>query len=74
MREVAAGEAITTIQLAIGADGTLQDAWVNGPSGYEAADAASLAAARASTYEAAMAYCRPVRSEYYFRVDFDPYG
>lgn len=72
LREVGAGEVAATIQLAIGADGMLQDAWVAGASGYEAADAASLAAARASTYEAARAYCRPVRSEYYFYVEFDP--
>jgi hypothetical protein len=72
MRELGARETSSTIEVAIAADGTLRDAWVVGPSGYEAADDASLAAARYSTYEAARAYCRPVPSTYYFRVTFDP--
>jgi len=72
LRAAGVGETTTTIQVAIAADGTLRDAWVADPSGYPAADAASLASARYSTYEAARAYCRPVPSIYYFFVEFDP--
>jgi hypothetical protein len=74
MRELGAGRTTSTIQVAIAADGTLSDAWVVDGSGYEAADAASLAAARNSTYEGARAYCKPVPGEYYFRVTFEPNG
>jgi TonB family protein len=71
-RAVQGGEASTTVEVAIDADGRLHDAWVWGPSGYTVLDQESLRAARQSTYEAAQAYCKPVPSTYFFRVTFSP--
>lgn len=62
----------SSIEVAIDAAGNVADAWVWGPSGAEAADAASLAAARATKYKAGRAYCRNVPGLYMFRVTFDP--
>lgn len=74
LRDAVLGEAMTSVQVAIEPDGTLQDAWVWGPSGHQAFDDESLRAARISTYEGARAYCRAVPGEYFFRVTFDPNG
>lgn len=72
LRNAGIGEAMTSVQVAIEPDGTLQDVWVWGPSGHQAFDDESMHAARTSTYEGARAYCRAVPGEYFFRVTFDP--
>jgi TonB family protein len=68
------GRVTVVVEVAIGADGKLADAWVWGPSGYKAFNDETLRAARSSTYEAARAYCQAVPSEYFFSVTFDPNG
>lgn len=68
-----AGISITSVEVAIEPNGTLQEAWVWGPSGFRAFDDAALAAARNSTYKNARAYCKDVPGRYFFRVTFDPY-
>lgn len=65
-------DVMTSVEVAIEPDGTLQDDWVWAPSGFKPFDDASLDAARRSTYKGARAYCRAVPGEYYFRVTFDP--
>lgn len=74
MRGNVLGDSTTAVQVAIEPDGTLQDAWVWGPSGFTPFDQESVKAARNSTYTGARAYCRPVSSEYFFFVTFDPSG
>ncbi len=74
MRYAAATRSTTSVEVAIEANGTLQDAWVWGPSGAQAFDDESLRAARESTYTGARAYCRAVPGRYFFRVTFAPNG
>jgi TonB family protein len=74
MRDRDTGERSTSVMVAIGSDGTLADAWVWGPSGYEAFDDEALRAARLSKYTGPAAYCKPVPGYYFFRVTFDPGG
>lgn len=62
----------TTVEVALGADGKLADAWIWGPSGHTEFDAVSLQAAQRSTYSAGRAYCKPAPGYYFFRVTFDP--
>ena len=65
-------EGVSTIEVALDADGSLVDAWVWGPSGYPAYDASALAAATSSKYKNGRAYCQDVPSRYLFRVTFKP--
>jgi len=64
--------ATSTVTVALNSDGSVGDAWVNEPSGYAALDNAAIAAAKASRYQAARAYCENVAGLYLFRVTFDP--
>lgn len=64
--------ASSTIEVAVGPDGLLMDAWVWGPSGYGMMDQSALDAAKASTYKAGRAYCRNVPGLYLFRVTYRP--
>jgi len=60
----------TFVQVAIGADGKVQDAWVWGPSGDGLLDAAALEAAQDSKYAPARAFCQNVPGIYIFRTEF----
>lgn len=71
-RGAISGESMTSVEVAIRADGSLADAWVWGPSGFTPLDDASVLAARDSTYEGGRAYCKAVPGGYFFRVMFDP--
>ncbi len=66
------GIAESTIEVALGGDGSVLDAWVWGPSGSQAADQAALHAAEDSKYQGARAYCRPVSGLYLYKVTFKP--
>jgi hypothetical protein len=72
MLDFATGQATTSVQVLIGGDGTLADAFVWGTSGLRPFDDAALEAAEKSTYEGALSYCKPVPASYFFRVTFDP--
>ena len=61
----------TYVEVAIGADGKLDDAWTWGPSNNRMFDNAALAAAKLSTYLPARAFCRNVPATYVFRVEFE---
>jgi len=58
-----------TIELAIDARGRAIDAWPWVPSPYKAVNDATVAAALASTYAPAIAFCRPVPGLYLFTFD-----
>ena len=60
------------VQVAIGADGKLVDAWIWGPSGDRAFDLATLQSARHSEYAPARAFCQNVPGMYRFRAEFRP--
>ena len=60
------------IEVAVGDNDSLIDAWIYASSGWAAADLSALRAARASKYATAVSYCRRVRGYYLFRVDFFP--
>ena len=62
----------TLVEVAVGADGSLVDAWVFQPSGARAFDYAALDAARRSTYAAGRALCAPAPGTYLFRALFNP--
>lgn len=66
------GKAVTSVEVAINAGGSLADAWVWGPSGFKPFDDAGTRAASASSYIGARSYCRDVPGRYFFRVTFDP--
>ncbi|HKU66419.1 MAG TPA: hypothetical protein VJP85_01440 [Candidatus Baltobacteraceae bacterium] len=63
---------MTSVEVALGPDGTLRDAWIWGPSGVDSYDYSALRAARTSTYSAARSYCMAVPSAYFFDVNFVP--
>jgi TonB family protein len=60
------------IKVAISAAGKVDDAWVYYPSGSKSLDAAALAAAKASTYQARVWRCQPVPGIYLFIAEFNP--
>lgn len=60
------------VEVAVGKDGKLIDAWTLGSSGSRAMDLSALRAARSSQYSGAVSYCRPVNGLYLFRADFWP--
>jgi len=57
---------VATVRVTIGPDGRVTDAGVYESSGDATADAAAIAAARASTYVPAMQDCKPVSETVYF--------
>lgn len=61
---------LSTVEVAIAPDGGMRDAWIWGPSGNAAMDEAALRTVRLSTYSGARAYCKPVPSAYFFRVQY----
>lgn len=64
------GRATSSVMIAVGGDGSIADAWLWASSGYAPLDAASLAAAKSSTYIGARAYCRAVPGIYRLNVTF----
>lgn len=64
------GYYITFVEVAVGGDGRLLDAWTYAGSGNRAVDLSALRAARASAYESAISYCQRVPGYYLFRADF----
>lgn len=60
------------IEVAVGPDGNLVDAWVFASSGYPQFDESALIAAQRSTYKPAISYCKAVGASYLFRADFTP--
>jgi len=63
----------TFVEVAVKADGSLEDAWIYQSSGSTHADLAALAAAKASSYRAGTALCAPAPGLYTFRATFSPY-
>lgn len=64
--------ATSEIEVAVGPDGNLVDAWVFASSGYPQLDESALIAAKRSTYKPAISYCKAVGASYLFRADFSP--
>ncbi len=62
---------MTVVEVAINRDGSLADAWIRAPSGYDAFDEAALATARASRYTNARSYCTNVPGLFLFKATFD---
>jgi TonB family protein len=62
----------SVVEVAVGKDGKLIDAWTLGSSGSRAIDLSAIHAARASEYTKPVSYCRPVNGLYLFRADFLP--
>jgi hypothetical protein len=60
------------IEVAVGQNDAVLDAWVYKPSGNGAIDASALRGARASSYASAISYCRKAEGFYLFRAAFDP--
>lgn len=71
LRETFQGEAASSVQVALQPDGSLRDAWIWGPSGFDAFDNSALHAATATKYSGARSYCQAVPSKYLFRVTYD---
>jgi hypothetical protein len=66
------GYYVSLVEVAVGDDDRLIDAWVYAGSGNRAIDLSALTAARVSTYGSAVSYCQHVRGYYVFRADFIP--
>jgi len=66
---VAYQDNVATVELAIDARGHAVDAWPYVPSPYRTVNDATVAAALESTYEPAIAFCRPVPGLYLFTFD-----
>ncbi len=64
------GSTDVTVTVAINAEGTIDDAWISGPSDIPALDKEALRVARESTYRSTIAFCRPVPTFYEFIVTF----
>jgi len=64
------GPATSMVKITLDPSGQVVDARVFKSSGYDAFDIATLDAAKLSKYSPRIAYCRPVVSEYIFKVTF----
>ncbi len=62
---------VVKIEIAVGANGSLDDAWVYSPSGYRDFDEAALSAVRKSTFKAGRSFCSAEPGLYLFRVNFN---
>jgi hypothetical protein len=60
------------VEVAVGQNDAMLDAWVYKSSGIPALDASALRAARASSFSSAISYCQKAEGYYLFRVDFQP--
>lgn len=56
----------------VNADGTLADASILQPSGFDVFDDAAIASAKASRYAAGTAFCEPAPGYYVFKAEFSP--
>ena len=65
--------ATSEIEVAVGPDGKLVDAWLFASSGYPQLDESALLAAKRSTYAPAISYCTPIGASYLFRATFLPH-
>ena len=72
LRELNVGYLKSEAEVAVGADGSIVDAWTYLRSGQDAIDKEVLRAAVSSTYSGAISYCQPVPGMYLFRADFSP--
>lgn len=63
-----AAETSSVVMVAVNADGSVADAWIDGPSGYQQFDAEAVDAAKHSKYTGALAYCQAVPGTYLFNV------
>jgi TonB family protein len=63
-------EATALVEVLVDADGKVTDAWVYSPSGYQLFDDETLRVARASTYAAGTAFCKPAPGTYLFQATF----
>jgi len=71
-RSVPPGSYSSQVEVEIGDHDDVVDAWIYKPSVQPAIDASALAAARASTYQSAISYCRKAVGNYLFRAEFRP--
>ncbi len=62
---------VVLVEIAVGADDKLDDAWVSSPSGYREFDEAALKAVRKSRYKAGRSFCSAAPGFYLFRLDFN---
>jgi hypothetical protein len=60
------------IEVAVGQNNAILDAWVYKSSGIPVLDASALSAARATTFASATSYCQKAEGYYLFRADFQP--
>lgn len=63
-------EAVTVVQVAVNAGGTLDDAWIFAPSGSGFFDAAAVRAAKESRYSPMVSFCQNVPSTYLYKAVF----
>jgi len=61
------------VEIQVGDNDNLVDAWIYQSSKNSAVDESALAAARASTYKSAISYCQKANGDYIFRAEFRPY-
>jgi hypothetical protein len=61
------------IEVSVGSNDNLLDAWVYKSSGNRAVDESAYQAAIASSYKSAVSYCQKAYGDYLFRADFSPY-
>lgn len=66
------GYFVSLVEVAVGDNDRLIDAWQYASSGNLSIDRAALRAARLSTYGSPISYCQHVRGYYLFRADFMP--
>ncbi|MGA2759023.1 MAG: hypothetical protein ABSF08_01720 [Candidatus Cybelea sp.] len=59
------------IEVAVGQNDAILDAWVYKSSGVAVLDTTALSAARASSYASAVSYCQKAEGDYLFRADFE---
>ena len=57
------------IAVAVGADGAIQDAWIENPSGFDAYDKEALRAARLSKYRGGTSFCEPAPGMFIFHAE-----
>lgn len=65
--------ATSEIEVAVGPDGKLVDAWLFASSGYPQLDESAMLAAKRSTYAPAISYCKTIGASYLFRATFLPH-
>ena len=74
VREEGVDRSTTLVEVAVGADGSLKDAWIFSSSGFPQFDEATLRAARLSRYEPERSFCRAAPGTYLFRGVFNVNG